>query len=145
MSGRSTQYGSGTDFVVGHPWALDPGRQIDWANVSTDFLNSATGKKEIPAGTAMGEKIDLDASGSGKISPRVDTTNPAIGLLVGTAVQDDRSAALSGYGLIRGANVYEALLPDATGTPPVLPPDIKAELVENGSGFLFTLYQDVRS
>lgn len=145
MSGRSTQYGSGADVVVGHPWALDPGRQIDWANVSSAYLDATINKKVIPHGTAMGEKIDLDAAGTGKISPRVDGTNPAIGLLIGPAVEGDISAAKSGYGLIRGANVYEALLPDATGTPRLLPDDIRSELVANGAGFLFTTFQDVRS
>ena len=102
MSGRSTQYGSASEGIVGDPWALDPGRQIDWDTVADTYINAATGKKVIPHLTAMGQQIDLDASGPGMISPRVDSTNPAIGLLIGTAVEGDVSAAKSGYGLLRG-------------------------------------------
>ncbi len=102
------------------------------------------GKKILPAGAVMGELIDLTAGGPGKVSPRVVTTNPAIGLLASDAVEDDPAAALSGYGLVRGGIVYEALLPDATGTPRILAAAIKTELAANSKGFVYAVYKDVR-
>lgn len=70
------------------------GVQIDWANVST---TNADGKKTLPAFTVVGTLL-----GSGKASPRVATTNPAVGMLATSAVEGDPTAALSGYGLIVG-------------------------------------------
>ena len=117
------------------------GRQIDWANVSSAYLNAASGRKIIPAGTAMGTLL-----GSGKMSPRVVTTNPAVGLLEGDAVENELVDSLSGYGLIVGGVVYENLLPDATGGPPaVLASAVKTELQTNcPRGFQFEVYQDTR-
>jgi len=117
------------------------GRQIDWANVNSSYINAASGKKVIPAGTVMGTLL-----GSGKMSPRVVTTNPAVGVLEGDAVEDDLVHSLSGYGLIVGATVYENLMPDATGGPPaVLASAVKTELQANAPrGWQFEVYQDVR-
>lgn len=114
------------------------GRQIDWANVST---TNADGKKYIPAGTVVGELL-----GSGKISPRVVTTNPAIGILETNAVQGELEASLSGYGVIIGAHVYENLLPDATGGPPkTIASAIKTELRAYGGAWTFETYADSRT
>lgn len=117
------------------------GRQIDWANVGAGYIDSASGKKIIPAGTAMGTLL-----GSGKMSPRVVTTNPAVGLLEGDAVEDSLVDSLSGYGLLVGGVVYENLLPDATGGPPAtLPSAVKTELQANNPiGWQFEVYQDTR-
>jgi hypothetical protein len=62
----------------------------------------------LKAGTAVG-----DALGAGKISPRVVTTNPAIGFLATDAVENDPVSARSAYGVIVGGELYENLLPDA--------------------------------
>jgi hypothetical protein len=96
-----------------------------------------SGPKVLKAGTVVGELL-----GSGKVSPRVVTTNPATGILVATAIQDDRSAALSGYGVYNGGNVYEALLPDASGDPRVLASAIKTELATAGCTFQYEVYAD---
>lgn len=135
--------------LIGRPTFLkDPytvfrtgGRQIDWANVGAGYIDAASGKKIIPSGTAMGTLL-----GSGKMSPRVVTTNPAVGLLEGDAVEDSLVDSLSGYGLIVGATVYENLLPDSAGGPPaVLASAIKTELQANcPRGFQFEVYQDTR-
>jgi len=101
-------------------------------------------KKALPAGLVVGEKIDLDAGGPGMISPRVVTTNPAFALLASQAVQDDPVAALSGYGVIVGGVIYEALLPDASGSPRVLAAAIKTELAANSKGFMFRVYKESR-
>ena len=71
---RSTYYPSGTYAVVDPETVTrDYGRQIDWANVDDSFKN-AEGKKVLPAFTCVGDLL-----GNGKVSPRVLTTNPAIG------------------------------------------------------------------
>lgn len=119
---------------------LNSGRQIDWANVAAGFIDAATGKKVLPAGTVIGELL-----GNGKISPRVVTTNPATGILATTAIQDDRSAALSGYGVIVGGVIYEALLPDSSGAPKVLAAAIKTELDAAACTFQFERYEDNRA
>jgi hypothetical protein len=117
------------------------GRQIDWANTSSAYLDAASGKKIIPAGTAMGTLL-----GAGLMSPRVVTTNPAVGLLEGDAVEGSLDDSLSGYGLLVGGVVYENLLPDATGGPPaVLASAVKTELQANcPMGWQFEVYQDTR-
>ncbi len=126
------------------PFVADPhsvmrnsGRQIDWANVSA---TNADGKKVVYAGTAVGELL-----GTGKVSPRVVTTNPAVGIMATTAVQGDLVAALTGYGIIIGGHIYENLLPDATGGPPkTLAAATKTELNTNGYRFSFETYGDSR-
>lgn len=120
----------------------DVGRQIDWDNVDAAYADAVTGKKVLPAGTVVGELL----SGDGKVSPRVVTTNPAIGILITDAIQDDPSAAKTGYGVYRGGHFWENLLPDAAGGPPaVLAAAIKTELAANGAYWLFTSYSDNRN
>lgn len=119
---------------------LSSGRQIDWANVGAGYIDAATGKKVLPGGTVIGELL-----GNGKISPRVVTTNPASGLLATTAIEGDRSAALSGYGVMVGGVIYEALLPDSSGSPKVLAAAIKTELGASACTFKFERYEDNRA
>jgi hypothetical protein len=126
------------------PFVADPhsvmrnsGRQIDWANVSA---TNADGKKVVYAGTVVGELL-----GTGKVSPRVVTTNPAVGIMETTAVEGDTAASLSGYGILIGGHFYENLLPDASGGPPkVLAAAIKTELNSNGYAWSFEQYGDNR-
>ena len=138
--GWITQKNSRHSFVVDpHSIQLNSGRQIDWANVSDTFKN-AEGVKVLPAGTVVGELL-----GNGKVSPRVATTNPAIGILADSAQENLRSDSLSGYGVIVGGVLYENLLPDASGTPKVLTGAVKTELNTNGTGFAFEQYGDSRA
>jgi len=115
------------------------GRQIDWANVNASY-KEADGYKLLKAGTVVGELL-----GSGKISPRVLTTNPATLILETDAKENDMSAAATGYGCIDGGNLYENLLPDSTGGPPrALASALKTELAAAGCRFKFYTYQDTR-
>jgi hypothetical protein len=115
------------------------GRQVDWANVD-DAYKQSDGYKFLPAGTIVGELL-----GGGKISPRVDTDNPATLVLETDAKENDLSAAASGYGCIDGGNLYENLMPDATGGPPrALASALKTELAAAGCRFKFYTYQDSR-
>ena len=140
--------GTRTTTLVGRPgFVADPGslelssgRQIDWANVAAGFTDAATGKKVLPAGTVVGELL-----GGGKISPRVVTTNPAVGILATTAIEGDKSAAVSGYGMLKGGVIYEALLPESTGTPKVLAAAVKTELKSADCNFKFEVYEDNRA
>lgn len=113
------------------------GHQMDWANVSLVTYGQDDGKKFVPSFTIMGTLL-----GAGKISPRVETTNPAVCILEGDAKEGDLSAALSGYGTIWGGYFYETLMPDAAGGPPrVLASALKTEL---GSRFVWFAYGDSR-
>lgn len=114
------------------------GRQIDWANVDIDDFGQDDGKKFLPAWTCVGELLGL-----GKLSPRQDTLNPATGFLESDAKEGDLSAALSGYGYVIGASLYENLLPDSAGGPPrVLPTAMKTEL--GTDRWYFEQYGDAR-
>jgi hypothetical protein len=121
----------------------DNGHQIDWANVTVGGVVpalNAQGKKVLLPGTPMGTLL-----GSGPMSPRIDSTNPAVGLLATGAVEDEPQAALSGYGLLVGGVFYENLIPGASGSPLLLSDDIKAELNAAGTGFSWRQYADDRA
>lgn len=140
MATRTDYTMSGLPFVVDpHNTPRDNGHQIDWANVA-DGYKDANGKKVLPAGTVVGTLL-----GGGKISPRVVTTNPAVGLLATAAVEGEDFAAATGYGIFIGGVFYENLLPDATGSPKTLPSAVKTELNANGTGFAFRAYSDNRA
>lgn len=104
------------------------------------YTGAATGTKRLVAGTVVGSLL-----GAGKVSPRVATTNPAIGILETTATEDDSFAALTGYGVLVGGVFYENLLPDATGNPATLAAAVKTELTNAGTGFAFEAYSDTRT
>ena len=114
------------------------GRQIDWANVSATYLDAATGKKVLPAGTIVGDTLDATANRKA-VSPRVVTTNPAMGILETTAVEGDPVAAKTGYGIITGGVIYGNLLPG--GMPAGA---VQTELRTNGYAWQFVTYSDVR-
>jgi hypothetical protein len=127
-----------------HSITRGSGRQIDWAAVASGRINANTGKKEIAPYTVMCEVA------SGKIIPRADRAGAetATCLLEAGAVEDEPTAALSGYGIIVGGIFYENLLPDAAGGPPkVLPTAYKTELQAAGvgTGFAFEQYGDNRA
>jgi hypothetical protein len=117
---RTSITGSSPGFVVDpNATARSDGRQIDWTNVSSDFIPDGLTKKRIPAGTIVAENAD------GKVIPRADVaaafiahpsdwagTETSVGFLVSDAVEDARSAALSGYGMFIGGVFYRELLPD---------------------------------
>lgn len=121
--------------VAALPTALVSGDTATYAGTK------GSGNKVLKAGTAVGETL----SGTGKISPRVATTNPAVGLLASDAVEGEVSAPRSGYGVVVGGVIYENLLPDAVAG--VLPSAIKTELNAAGAskGFLFQTYADSRT
>lgn len=119
------------------------GRQIDWANVPASYVEATTGKKIIRAGTPM---VAIDATGL--IVPRglgvATAGRTTIGVLTSDAHEDygnGRVEALSGYGVIIGAVVFENLLP-----PSSLDATVRGELEGlAGGGFVFRVYSDDRA
>lgn len=93
----------------------------------------------VLAGTVMAE-----LSG-GKLVPRaiIPGSETAVGLLESNATESDRSAALSGYGVIIGGVIYENLLPDANGGS-TINSTYKTELqvAGVGTGFAWAAYAD---
>lgn len=116
--------------------------------VSVDALGTAiesgdaatingSGPKRLPAGAAL-ELV----SASTLYKPATGAGGTTAILLATNASEDNPTDASTGYGAFTGGNVYETLLPDATGTNPrALPSGIKTAL---GSRFFFQPYQDVR-
>jgi len=118
--GRTSITGSSPGFVVDYnATARTTGFQIDWTNVSDDYISDGLTKKVIPAGTIMAKNA------AGKVIPRKDVAaafaaNPAdwagtetgTGFLVSNAQEDSMSAAATGYGVFGGGVFYRELLPD---------------------------------
>lgn len=119
--------------------------QFAVADEATATVTGTGTPKTIRAGTVMCE-LAADGAGARKIVPRAirPGAETSIGLLRTDAVYGDKTEALSGYGLVVGGVVYENLLPDATGSPAVLPSAYKTELQTAGvgTGFGFRQYQD---
>ena len=97
-----------------------------------------SGAKRILAGTVVAEMS------GGLLVPRADRpgSETATGILATDAVEGDRSAALSGYGVYVGGVVYENLLPDSAGS--TLNSTYKTELQTAGvgTGFAFLTWAD---
>jgi len=106
---------------------------IDDADVA---VISGSGGKRIPAGTVVDEDVVGDVR---RIFPTSDGS-AAIGVIETDANELSQVEALSGYGVITHARVYEGLLPDATGSPRALPYGMKAQL--EALGFSFEPYTD---
>lgn len=108
--------------------------------------------------TAGGGAIDL-ATGDGTALVRavaggtytaggtITAAYAAACILETSADEDDPAAALTGFGCLIGGVLFENLLPDATGTPAVLPAVYKTELARAGvgTGFAFEQYADDRT
>jgi len=94
------------------------GAPMNWA-AWTDAKYGAAGRRVIPSGTAI-------SIVSGKIVPATGATETLI--LVSNALENSPSDSISGYGVVVGGVIYEAQLPDATGTPRQLPTAIRAKV-----------------
>lgn len=135
--GRTTANISTPGFVVdNNSMRSNSGRQIDWDGVDDSRIDAASGKKVIPAGTAM----SVSTNDATKIVPSADTdaTGNAIGLLKTTAIEDDPSAALSGYGVYIGGVVFEDLTPDGIDGSNAF----KSELATSGCTFQWEAFAD---
>lgn len=118
------------------PHALNAGEIA----IAEDQNRDASAGKFIPAGTVV---VELT---SGKIVPRASRpgSETAWGIMETGANEVSASDSLSGYGVMKGGNLYENLLPDADGTTGLLPSGYKTELAAAGTGFAFEMYFDDR-
>ena len=118
-----------------------PGAQINWAAITAD----ADGAKRVKAGTVVSRRSD------GLVEPRsfsktltsvVVNTNVATVTLVGHGFVVGEQIYVSGANLasLVGGVLFENLLPDATGTPKVLPTQYKTELKNAGCTFKLVQY-----
>lgn len=128
-----------TPTFVADPASIDrsTGRQVDWENVDSSFAG-ADGKKVIPAGYRVYEMEDGKIVPEAMVDGEDEPINALIGLIETNAIEDDRSAALSGYGVVVGGVVYTELLPEE------LEAEDLEELAEVGTGFAFETYSDSR-
>jgi len=100
---------------------------------------SGSGLKTLKAGTRLGWL----AGAQGQAVPRSASVE-AVGILETDAVEDETVAPGGGmYGMLTGGEVYENLLPGATGDPLEIDATEKTELADNSRGFLFVQYEDV--
>jgi hypothetical protein len=132
MATRSSTTASHPDWAVDwHSLDRSSGRQIDFSK----FAKDAQGYATVYGGTALAEDATTHL-----LIPR-DGTHPATGLLEGDAYEGDRDAALSGYGLIVGGNVYYNLTPNAAADRAALLTELRA----SGTGWAFEDYLDSTS
>jgi hypothetical protein len=129
-----------TATLVGHGYSVG-----DVLIISGASLAYANGTKTV-ATVADADTFTYAATGAnGTATGTIVASRTAIGLLETDAVQNGHADSLSGYSLLVGGVVYETLLPDATGTPPVLAAATKAELTAAGCSFKYVAYADSRA
>lgn len=117
----------------------------DVVYISGSNLAYANGTKTILS-VADANTFTYEATGSNATATGTILANrSARGITVSNATENSKSDSASGYGTIVGGNLYENLLPEATGTPKVLSDQVKTELNANGTGFAFEQYQDTRA
>ncbi len=147
---RTNITGSAPGFVVDYnATARSDGRQIDWTNVSDDFIPEGLTKKVISASTIMAENV------AGKIIPRKDVAaafiaNPgdwaeastAAGFLISNANEDSKVASASGYGMFIGGVFYRELMADREDASF---DDWVAEVADRGYSVRLETYSDSRA
>lgn len=113
--------------------------------ISGSNLAYANGVKTI-ASVPTADTFTYDATGSNATATgTIIASRVATEILETDATDKNLSEALSGYGTLVGGVLYENLLPDATGTPKVLPAQYKTELINAGCTFKFRQYADDRA
>lgn len=90
-------------------------------------------------GTAVLKRVGWAASGT------LTAARSASEILETDATDANNAEAYSGYSTLVGGVLWENLLPDATGTPKVVPAQYKSELVSAGCTFKFRTYADTRA
>ncbi len=128
-------------FIRRHP----DGRQVKWDAVDASFIDAATGKKRFKAGQVVSELADgrlIEYGGTDASASPDETPTTAIGLLASEANEDAQAEALSGYGIITAAAVWENLLPDAVAGE--VPAGTKTALTNGGALITYHTYADDR-
>lgn len=119
------------DFMVEDP----AGRVVGYGTVGVAFSNQI-------AFTLADGATDFVLGDSWSVTVAGTPAGNAAGLILSDANEGDPSEAKTGYGMALSGIVFENLLPDATGSPKVLPQAVKDELNANGLNFRFETYVD---
>lgn len=149
MSTRASYNNSLAAFIA-DPASIEqiPGRVVNWAGVSDDYIVASTGKKRLPAGTIVGEFADgrIAEDGATDVTVSPDESNTTLGILLTDANEDAPEEALTGYGILVGGVLYDNLLPDAAGGPPAtIGSSAKSDLATAGCTFKYVVYVDSRA
>jgi hypothetical protein len=125
---------------VGHGYSVGETIFISGANLA--YVNGLKTIATVPdADTFTFVATGSNATATGTIiASRVATE-----MLETDATDKNLAEALTGYGSLVGGGFYENLLPDASGTPAVLPAQYKTELTNAGCSFKFRQYADSRA
>jgi hypothetical protein len=125
---------------VAHGYSV--GEQIYISGANLAYVNGLKTIASVPtADTFTFTATGADATATGTIvASRVATE-----ILETDATDLNTAEAYTGYGSLVGGVLYENLLPDASGTPKVLPSQYKTELVNAGCTFKFRQFADTRA
>lgn len=119
--------GATTLAVAPLPQALEGGETARYVGPGArKFVRAGTRMRELPNGKII-EHASPTAGGA------------LFGLLETNAAEDDKNAAITGYGVIRGGLVYQALLPETLTAA-----DVTA-LEGTGKGIVMETYNDNRA
>ena len=114
------------------------------ATVGGVTFTIADGSTDFAVGDQFTVEVNIAAASQSALAiPRSLNRGDAIGILEAGAVQNDPSAALSGYGVLVGGVFNENMLPDAVSGE--LNEDWKDELDRSGTGFSWQYYTDTRT
>lgn len=118
------------------------GEQLYISGSSLSYANGLITIATVPtANTFTYTATGSDATATGTIiASRVATE-----ILDTDATDLNYAESYTGYGSLVGGVLFESLLPDATGTPKVLPTQYKTELKNAGCTFKFQQYADTRA
>lgn len=118
--------------------SLDVEALVNGIEDNDEAIVIGTGEKTIFPGTVMAEMADK------RLVPRAARPNAetASCILETGAIENNPSSALTGFGCLVAGNLFENLLPDATGDPAELPSAYKTELAAAGCTFFFEQYED---
>lgn len=124
----------------GHGYSV--GEQLYISGGSLAYANGLVVVATVPdASTFTYAATGANASATGTIvASRVATE-----ILETDATDQNLAESYSGYGSLVGGILFENLLPDASGTPKVLPAQYKTELKNAGATFKFVQYADTRA
>jgi hypothetical protein len=125
---------------VAHGYVV--GDKITIAGANLAYANGAV----TVATVADADTFTYAAAGANATATGTITARFTAQAIIETSANDKNLAeALTGYSVIVGGVLYENLLPDAAGTPKVLPAAYKSELVSAGCTFKYIAYADTRA
>jgi hypothetical protein len=119
------------------------GEQIYVSGAAAAYVNGVKTIASVPdADTFTFTATGSDAS---NVAGTIIASRVATEILETDATDLNTAEAYTGYGALVGGVLFENLLPNATGTPKVLPTQYKSELVSAGCTFKFRQFADTRA